>query len=130
MKYLLLMQLPYSGWKTDSIGQWPPEDVRAHLDFLRQFNRELTDAGELVDIVALVGPEEAKIVRAGKESAPLITDGPFAESKEFLAGFWIVDVKSPQRALELAARASAGPGRGGIPLNMPIEVRQVMDGPG
>jgi hypothetical protein len=58
-----------------------------------------------------------------------VTDGPFAESKEFLAGYWIVDVETPQRAHAIAARASAAPGPKGAPLNMAIEVRQVMTGP-
>ena len=67
-----------------------------------------------------------KVVRAGKDGTPAITDGPFPESKEVLAGYWIIDVETPQRAFELAARASAAPGPGGVPLNMPIEVRPVM----
>jgi hypothetical protein len=68
-------------------------------------------------------------VRAGKAGAPEVTDGPFAEAKEFLAGYWIVDCETTQRAYEIAARASAAPGPGGKPLNMPIEVREVMSGP-
>ena len=68
------------------------------------------------------------MVRAGKDGAP-ITDGVFPESKEFLAGYWIVDVESPERAYAIAARASAAPGPAGLPMNMPIEVRQVMSGP-
>ena len=68
-------------------------------------------------------------MRAGKSGAPEVTDGPFAEAKEFLAGYWIVDVESTERAYEIAARASAAPGKGGVPLNMPIEVRQVMSAP-
>ena len=69
------------------------------------------------------------MVRAGKDGAPEVTDGVFPEAKEFLAGYWIVDVESPERAYEIAARASAAPGPGGAPMNMPIEVRQVMSGP-
>ena len=68
-------------------------------------------------------------MRAGKSGAPEVTDGPFAEAKEFLAGYWIVDVESTDRAYAIAARASAAPGKGGVPLNMPIEVRQVMSVP-
>jgi len=73
----------------------------------------------------LTGPDQAKLVRAGKNGTP-VTDGVFPESKEFLAGYWIVDVESPERAYEIAAHASAAPGPGGAPLNMAIEVRQVM----
>ena len=71
-------------------------------------------------------PEQAKLVRAGKDGAP-ITDGVFPESKEFLAGYWIVDVENAQRAYEIAARISGAPGPGGTPTDMPIEVRQIMD---
>ena len=67
-----------------------------------------------------------KVVRAGKDRTPAITDGPFPESKEFLAGFWVVDVDGPRRACEIAARLSSLPGRGGGPANIPIEVRPVM----
>ena len=68
-------------------------------------------------------------MRAGKNGAPEVTDGPFAEAKEFLAGYWIVDVDSPERAYAIAAEASAAPGPGGKPINMAIEVREVMSGP-
>jgi len=126
MKYILMMQFPLGDWKTKSIEAWPPQDVKAHMNFLRRFNKELSDAGEFVRTEGLGGPEQMKIVRAGKDGTPAITDGPFPESKEVLAGYWIIDVESPQRAFELAARASAAPGPGGAPLNMPIEVRPVM----
>jgi hypothetical protein len=96
---------------------------------MNRFGKELSDAGELVGAEGLASPDQARIVRAGKSGTPEVTDGPFAESKEFLAGYWIVDVDTPQRAYEIAARASAAPGRGGAPLNMPIEVREVMSGP-
>ena len=77
----------------------------------------------------LGGPQQARIVRAGEGGAPVVTEGPFAETKEFLAGFWIVDCDTPERAYEIAAQASAAPGPGGAPLNMPIEVRPVMGAP-
>jgi hypothetical protein len=95
---------------------------------MHEFNAELTENGELVDAQGLSGPDQAKLVRAGGDGTP-ITDGVFPESKEFLAGFWIVDVESPERAYEVAAQASAAPGPGGKPLNMPIELREVMAGP-
>jgi hypothetical protein len=95
---------------------------------MRDLNRELTASGEWVDGQGLAPPGQAKLVRAGRDGAPA-TDGPFAETKEFLAGYWIVEVDSAERALALAAQISAAPGPGGAPLNMPIEVRQVMSGP-
>ncbi len=125
MKYILMMQFPLSEWKTSRWELWPPQDVKAHMDFLRRFNKELTDTGEFVRTEGLGGPEQMKVVRAAKDGTPAITDGPFPESKEVLAGYWIVDVDTPRRAYEIAARASAAPGPGGAPLNMPIEVHPV-----
>ncbi len=127
MKYMLMMHAP-RGTGDYQINQWSPEDFQAHIAFMHRFNRELTESGEWVDGQGLAGPAEAKLVRAGKDGAP-VTDGPFPESKEFLAGFWIVEVDSPERAYEIAAHASAAPGPGGSPLNMPIEVRRVMSAP-
>ena len=126
MKYVLMMSVPHGG--PYEMGSWPKSDVDAHLAFLSALNRDLRASGELVSIVALTSPDRAKLVRAGKNGAP-VTDGIFPESKEFLAGFWIVDVETPERAEAIAARASAAPGPGGALLNMPIEVRQVMGGP-
>jgi hypothetical protein len=126
MKYILMMQFSVADWKTNNIGTWPPEDVKANNDFLRRFHKELADAGELVGTQGLGGPEGMKVVRAGKDGTSAVTDGPFPESKEFLAGYWIVDVDSPERACEIAGRLSALPARGRVPANIPIEVRPVM----
>ena len=127
MRYMLMMNAP-RGTGDWGINTWSPEEFKAHIAFMHRFNKELTDAGELVDAQGLSAPGEAKLVRAGKDGMP-VTDGVFPESKEFLAGFWIVDVDTPERAYALAAKASAAPGRGGVPLNMPIELRQVMSDP-
>ena len=129
MKYMLMMHAPKAGWTTGGIGTWPPEDIKAHIGFMLGFNKALEEAGELVGAEGLAGPEAARVVRAGKGGAPEVTDGPFAEAKEFLAGYWIVDVETTARAYEIAARASAAPGKAGVPLNMPIEVREVMSAP-
>jgi hypothetical protein len=126
MKYMLMMNCPRDGY--DQFTSWPKKDIEAHIAFMRSFSQKLTAAGEWVDGQGLAAPTEAKVVRAGKDGKP-ITDGVFPESKEFLAGYWIVDVESPQRAYQLAAEASAAPGPGGAPFNMAIEVRQVMSGP-
>ncbi len=129
MKYMLMMHAPRAGWETAGIGTWPPEDIKAHIGFMLRFNKELREAGELVGAEGLAGPEQARSVRANKAGAPEVTDGPYPEAKEFLAGFWIVDVDTTERAHAIAARVSAAPGKGGVPLNMPIEVRQVMSAP-
>ncbi len=129
MKYMLMMHAPRAGWKDAGIGTWPQEDIKSHINFMLGFNKELTQAGEFVNAQGLALPEEARVVRAGRTGAPEVTDGPFPEAKEFLAGFWIIDCDSKERAYELAARVSAAPGKGGVPLNMPIEVREVMSAP-
>lgn len=127
MRYMLMMNAP-RGTGDWQINSWTPDEFKAHMAFMHRYNRELTDAGEMVDAQGLSVPGEAKLVRAGKDGTP-VTDGVFPEAKEFLAGFWIVEVDTAERAYALAAKASAAPGRGGAPLNMPIEVRQVMSGP-
>jgi hypothetical protein len=127
MKYLLMMSAPY-GTGEHEIFSWPAEAIQAHVAYWDRLNRGLVEAGEWVGVQALTAPKEAKLVRAGQNGEP-VTDGPFAEGKEFLAGFWIVDVDSPERAYEIAADASAAPGRDGAPMNMPIEVRRVMSAP-
>ena len=126
MKYILMMNCPRNGY--EQLGAWPKEAFQAHIAFMHSFNKSLRETGEFVAAEGLASPQEAVIVRAGKNRAP-ITDGVFAETKEFLAGYWIVEVETPQHAYEIAARASAAPGPTGAPLNMPIEVRQVMCAP-
>ena len=128
MKYMLMMNVngPNSDW---AVSDWSQDDFKGHIGFMMRLNKELTESGELVGAEGLAAPGQARIVRAGKSGKPEITDGPFPESKEFLAGYWIVDVDSPERAYQIAAEASAAPGPGGVPFNMAIEVRQVMSGP-
>jgi hypothetical protein len=126
MKYILMMNCPKTGY--DTFGAWPKKDIQAHIAFMHGFNKALREFGEFVSAEGLASPQQAKVVRAGTDGTP-ITDGVFPEAKEYLAGYWIVDVESPEQAYGIAARASAAPGPGGNPLNMPIEVRQVMCGP-
>jgi hypothetical protein len=128
MKYMLMMHAP-KGTGDWQVSSWTPADLQAHIGFMHELNRELVASGELVGAEGLDGPGAARVVRAGKDGLPAVTDGPFAEAKEFLAGFWIVDVESPERAYEIAAKASSAPGPGGKPLVIPIEVRQVMGAP-
>src|SRR5215813_2185561 len=123
MKYILMMCGAKAG--VDSYRAWAKSDIQAHFAFLKRLNNELSGSGELVANEPLAAPEQAKLVRAGLDGAP-ITDGVFPEAKEFLLGYWIVDVESAERAYAIAARLSAGPGPGGVPTNMPIEVRQIM----
>jgi hypothetical protein len=129
VKYMLLMQFSAQTADFPSIENWTPEEIQAHIGFMRDVNAKLAADGEFVDAQGLAGPQQAKIVRAGKGSTPVVTEGPFAETKEFLAGWWIVDCDTPERAVEIAAHVSTAPGPGGRPLNMPIEVHPVMSAP-
>lgn len=126
MRYMLMMNTPSGG--PYKISSWAKDDIKGHMAFMKAFAQKLTAAGELVGAEGLSGPDQAKLVRADKEGKP-ITDGPFAESKEFLAGYWMIDVDSPERAYAIAAEASLAPGQGGEPLYLAIEVRQVMTAP-
>lgn len=125
MKYILMM----TGTKVqfDWYAKWSKQDLQAQVAFMHSFNKELKDSGVLVAAEGLASPDQALIVRAGDNGEP-ITDGVFPESKEFLAGYWVVEVESPEQAYRIAARASAAPGPGGKPSKMPIEVRAVMSG--
>ena len=121
MKYILLMSGSKAG--VDSYRAWSKKDIDAHMAVLVGLNRDLTQSGEFVATQGLAGPHEAKVVRGMQGGMP-ITDGIFPESKEFLLGYWIIDVATPERAYEIAGRIAAAPGPGGVPTNMPIEVRQ------
>ena len=127
MKYMLMMNAP-RGSGDYAVTKWAPEELKAHVAFMHALNKELKEAGELVGAEGLASPGEAKLVRVGSNGQP-VTDGVFPETKEYLAGFWIVDVESVRRAYEIAAKASSAPGPGGKPLVIPIEVRQVMSAP-
>ncbi len=121
MKYILLMSGTKAG--VDTYHAWSQKDIEAHMAVLQRINKDLTESGEFVATQGLAEPGEAKVVRGEKNGMP-VTDGIFPESKEFLLGYWIVDVATAERAYAIAGRISAAPGPGGIPTNMPIEVRQ------
>src|SRR6185437_11032203 len=125
MKYILMM----NGTKANfaEYAKWSKKDMGANAAFMRTLSKQLKDEGVFVATEGLGWPEQAKLVRAGEDGTP-ITDGVFPESKEFLAGYWIIDVESPEQAYKIAARASAAPGRDGATGGMAIEVRQVLCG--
>lgn len=123
MKYMLLMNYARDG---SSPGEWAPEDMKASGAHMSAIHEELAASGELLGAEGLTGPEGAKIVVHDGVGAPVVTDGPFPEAKEFLAGYWLVDVESEERAVEIAARTSAAPGPGGVPTAREIQVRAVM----
>jgi len=128
-RFLLLQNYEGGEGCSEPMTNWAPEEIKAHIDYQFALNKELIDSGELVDAQGLAGPELARIVTADGTGAPVVTDGPFPESKEWLAGYRMVDVESAARAIEIAAKSSAAPGPGGVPIRQRIEVREVMGAP-
>ena len=128
MRYMLLMNYGDTPG-VPPMAEWAPEDARARGAAMMAIHEELTASGELVGAEGLTGPEAAKIVTHDGVGAPVVTDGPFPESKELLAGYWLVDVETEERAIDIAAKTSAAPGPGGQPMAKEIQVRPVMDGP-
>jgi hypothetical protein len=125
-RYLLAVN--FEGGVVDTpMEEWKPEEITAHLDYYKALGKELIASGERVQSEVLAGPDLAKIVRSDGKTAPVVTDGPFQEFKEWLAGFQIIDVESEARAIEIAAKLSAVPGPDGVALQQPIQLRQVMD---
>jgi hypothetical protein len=129
MRFMLLQNYGEVESNCAPMTEWAPGDIKAHIEFQQALNEELIQLGELVDGQGLAGPELAKFVVWDGVSAPVITDGPFPESKELLAGYRLVDVDTVERAIEIAARASAAPGPSGVPIRQPIEVRAVLSAP-
>ena len=126
MKFVLIVNFQ-PGVVDTPMDEWEPEEIEAHLDYYRALNRELQDSGELIQTEILAGPDLGKIVTSNGVGAPVVTDGPFPEFKEWIAGYQIVDVDSEERAIEIAAQYSAVPGPGGAPIQQPITVRRVME---
>lgn len=122
MKFMMHMNVPGGPYQ---MAGWSNDDIKRMTAFMHQFNAELKSAGKLVMAEGLVDPSQARLVRADAQGKPVVTDGPFAESKEFIAGFWIIEVANEQEAYEWAAKVSVCPGPGGKPLHMPLEVRAV-----
>jgi hypothetical protein len=123
-----LLGTDFRGGVVDTpMTEWEPEEIKAHLDYYEALHDELVRSGELVDSTILTGPDLAKVVAADGATAPVVTDGPFQEFKEWLAGYQIFEVESEERAIEIAAKLSAVPGPGGRPTQQPIQVRRVMD---
>jgi hypothetical protein len=129
MRFMLLQNYGEVESHCPPMTEWAPEHVSAHIAFQVALNEELTKLGELVDAQGLAGPDQAKFVVSDGTKAPVVTDGPYPESKELLAGYRLVDVETAERAIAIAAQASAAPGYNGEPVQQPIEVRQVMGAP-
>ena len=117
MKYMIMMFGDQAGMMEARSAEWITEMIR----FMHRFNRELVDSGELVSAQGLVDASQAKTVRF-QNGTPVVTDGPYAESKEALAGFWIVDVEDEARAVELTSKVVAF-------IECPVELRRIGDAP-
>jgi hypothetical protein len=128
MKFMLMMHAP---GRTEDWGMtdWTMDELKAHVRFMVKLNDELKEEGVLVAAEGLAPPAQARVVRGMSGGAPVVTDGPFPEAKEFLAGYWIVDVETPEQAYAIAGRASCAPGPGGKPMTIAIEIREVMSAP-
>ena len=129
MRFMLLQN--YGSVESDMgpMLEWSQADIQAHIEFQIALNRELNALGELVDAQGLAGPESALFVTSDGLHPPVVSDGPFPETKELVAGYRLIDVVSLERAIEIAARASAAPGINGEPIRQPIEVREVFGPP-
>ena len=129
MRYMILMD--YGGVESacESMDRWSPEEIQAHIAFQHELQKELVERGGYVDGQGLTSPDQAKFVVSDGVGAPVVHDGPYPEGKELLAGYWMVDVESLDRAIEIAAKASAAPAQGGRPIQQRMEVREVMSAP-
>lgn len=126
MRFMLMQTYGRESRDTVPVTEWSPEELAAHIEFQTVLNDELVALGELVDAQGLADPDAAKFVVWDGKGEPVVTDGPYSEFKELLAGYRLIDVDTLDRALEIAARISAGPGAKGAPVGQPIEVRQVL----
>ncbi|MFN8113295.1 MAG: YciI family protein [Solirubrobacterales bacterium] len=125
-KYLLLKHYrggPEPHHPFPPMDEWAPEDVEAHIAFLRNLRNVI--GGEYVDAQALA-PERTWVRYGGPDAAPVTTDGPHPETSDLVAGWYMIDVDSYERALEVAAYVSSEPGPGGEPLYEWIDVREIM----
>ena len=126
MKFMVQMNVKKGPYQMEG---WSQEDIKRMVGFMNKVNTDLKASGQFVVAEGLVGPDEARLVKANEDGTPSVTDGPFAETKEFIAGFWIIEVKDADEAYRFAAKVSLCPGPGGKPMHMPLEVRAVGQAP-
>lgn len=133
MKYMILMagsQQHYDAMagKSDVLPNWSPSDMQAMFDHMNALNEELRHAGEWVDGQGLTDPKDARRVQLEGDKL-VVTDGPYAETKEVLAGYWVVECDSLERATEIAERAARCPVPEGFPTGVPVDIRPIGEGP-
>jgi hypothetical protein len=123
---MLLIHVPQG---FDGLAAWSRDDFKVMIEYMHALDRELRDSGELLDSNGLGGPGAAKTIRAQADGGAAVTDGLRGESRDALIGYWVVDVASPERAIEIATRVSATPGPGGVPVNQPVELHPIGEAP-
>ncbi len=129
MRFMLLQSYGPGESDMGPMHEWSEADIQAHIEFQITLNTELSALGELIDAQGLASPDEARFVTSDGQRPPVVSDGPFPETKELIAGYRLVEVSSRNRAIEIAAQISAAPGIGGVPIRQPIEVRQILAAP-
>ncbi|MFJ4684659.1 YciI family protein [Streptomyces sp. NPDC091377] len=135
MKYLVMVQgaqIDYDAMEGRASAHspaWDEKDLHAMYAFMGALNNDLAESGELVDAAGLGAPDQVRHVSLGEGGKPVVTDGPYGETKEMLAGYWVLDCASLDRVTEIAARIAACPQPAGAPV-YPVEIRPVLDGSG
>ncbi|WP_405999923.1 YciI family protein [Streptomyces sp. NBC_00829] len=135
MKYLVMVQGTQAdyeamrGQASDHSPAWSEKDMQAMFAFMGEVNNDLSESGEFVDGNGLAEPARTRFVSAGEDGRPVITDGPYSETKELLAGYWVLDCESLERVTEIAARIATCPAPEGVPA-YPVVIRPILDGGG
>ncbi|MEU5683776.1 YciI family protein [Streptomyces venezuelae] len=135
MKYLVMVQgsqadyEAMSGKPSESSPTWSEKELQAMFAFMGELNNDLAESGELVDAQGLTEPSQTRFVSRDKDGRPVITDGPYGETKEVLAGYWVLDCESLERVTEIALRISECPGPEGL-VEPPVVIRPIADASG
>ena len=124
---MLLVHAPAGGW--NGLASWSQDDLRRMIGSMRELDADLRGRGELLHDNGLAGPGSARTVRAEPDGTPSVRDGLRAGASDCLAGYWVVDVASPERAVEIATRISLTPGPRGEPINQQVEVHEIGEPP-
>ena len=127
VKYMLLIHGDQKGW--NALASWSKEDFRRMVEFMRSLDAELRDSGELLELNGLSGPSGSEPCAPRRMGSRSSATACAAGAQDFLAGYWVVDVASPERAVEIATRISATPGPGGAPVNQQVEVHAIGEPP-
>ena len=127
MKYMLLIHADQGAWS--GLPSWAPEDFKRMVEYMVALDADLRASGELLDDNGLAGPGSARTVRAQTGGDTVVRDGLRDGATDFLAGYWVVDVSSPERAVEIATHISVTPGTGGKPVNQQVEVHAIGERP-